>query len=55
MRAVSARLIGDGQQDETPVLDAFDFAFGDAKFGRIDLIVSRVDCDERRFDFFEQW
>src|ERR1700683_2383662 len=51
--AMAMRLFRSGQQYEAAVPDAFDFAFGDAKFRRIDEVIGGVDLQQRRLDLFE--
>src|SRR2546422_7023868 len=43
MRAVAARFIADGKQNEARILYSLDFAFGHAQLGRIDKVVRGID------------
>src|SRR5688572_29609125 len=53
MRAMTARLVADRDQNITPPLYAFDLPLQNSQLRWIDLIISRVDRDERRFDTLE--
>ena len=53
MGAVPASPIADGNQDILPAFHALDLAFQDSQFRRVDLIVGRVDRNQRRLDRLE--
>ena len=53
MCAVPPGLIARGNQDEAPAFHPLDFPLHNAQLRRIDLIVGRVDGQERSLDAFE--
>jgi hypothetical protein len=53
VRAMAKGLLGNGQEDELPVLDAMNFAFGNPEIGRIDEIIGGIDVQDVSLNGFK--
>ena len=50
---MAARFIAERNHDCAAVRDALDLAFKDAELRRIDQVIGRIDCQQRRLGFFK--